>query len=300
MIDLSPPTYGALSPYFQQGLPDLLQAHRAALDETDHNSHMTDHLRVLRLGQHLRQLSRTWGQGLIIGRRGGPRRRRAGLAPLGHRRFIGSDLGGNGSRRVRAGRGNRQRRQAVAPLIEDPLSLRVFPVIGLAAPTRFPSLVLLSASKRTANKGQGPMVPLVGEKKNATMPAPDQAMPRQRFGSSRRSQKLIIFQRCRPSLRLPIPPRRKLKKLRDRGCKKPKLALSMPMLLFVTSSYRNGCECVQQVGRGFSPHQAARPGADHATSSMPRSLPDYLKGENPNRHSNHWLTVYEHTRGISR
>ena len=259
MIDLWPPTYGALSPNFQQGLPDLLPADRATLDETNHDSHMTDHLRVPRLGQPLRQLRRTLGQELIIGPRGGTRQRRAGVAPIGHRRFIGSDLGGSGSRVVRAGRGNRQRRQAVAPLIEDPLSLRVLPVIGLAAPMRLPSLVLLSTPKRTANKRQGPMVPLVGEKKDATMPAPDQAMPGQRFGSSRRSQKLIIFQRRRPSLRLPIPPRLKLKKLRDRDCKKPKLALSMLMLLFATSSYRIGCQCVQQVGRGFSSHQTTGP-----------------------------------------
>ena len=122
--------------------------------------------------------------------------------------------------------GNRPRHQTVAFLIEGALFLRVLPVIGGRAPDRVPSLVFLSAPERTTDQMQAPVVAPVGKKENAAMPATDQAMLlRHRLGSSHRSQDLIIFQNRGPSFGLSVPFRPELKKLRDPGCKKLKLAL---------------------------------------------------------------------------
>jgi hypothetical protein len=73
---------------------------------------------------------------------------------------------------------------------------------------------------------QTPVVAPMGKKENAAMPAPDQALLlRQSLGSSHRSQVLIIFQNRGPSFGLSVPFRPELKKLRNLGCKKLKLAL---------------------------------------------------------------------------
>jgi hypothetical protein len=70
----------------------------------------------------------------------------------------------------------------------------------------------------------------MGEKEDPAMPAADQAtLLRQRFGSSHRSQDLIIFQNRAPSFGLSVPFRPELEKLCDLGCKKAKPALRVPM-----------------------------------------------------------------------
>jgi hypothetical protein len=101
-------------------------------------------------------------------------------------------------------------------------------IIGAATPNRFPSLVLLSAPKRAANQVQTPVIAPMGKKKDAAMPASDQAMPRQSRGSSHGPQQSVVFQNRRPSFGFSVPVLAKLKKLGDPYCKKPKLALSMP------------------------------------------------------------------------
>jgi hypothetical protein len=83
---------------------------------------------------------------------------------------------------------------------------------------------------------QTPVVALMSKKENPAMPARDQAMPRQRVASSHRPQNSIIFQSRCPSFGLSMPAWPELKKLRDLGCKKPKLVPGMLMLL-TTSSY---------------------------------------------------------------
>jgi hypothetical protein len=133
--------------------------------------------------------------------------------------------------------GNRQRRQSIASLIQDTLSIRMLPIIGVAAPNRFPSLVLLSAPKRTTDQVQTPVVAAMGKKEDAAMPATDQTMPRQCLGSPHGPQEPIVFQNRCPSFGLSVPVRAKLKKLRDPCCKKPKPALSMPTYCIAPSSY---------------------------------------------------------------
>ena len=170
-------------------------------------------------------------------------RQDAGRSALRRRRLVDGNLGrGRGwmftKLRRRRDAGNRPRHQTVASLIEGALSLRVLPVIDSRAPDRLPSLVLLSAAERTTDQVQTTVVAPVDEKENAAMPAPDQAMlPRHRLGSSHRSQNLIVFQNRCPSFVRSVPVRTELKKLRDLGCKKLKLALRMPTYSMQPSSY---------------------------------------------------------------
>lgn len=185
MIDLSPPPYGPLSPNFQKRLPDLFHGDRAALNQADNHSHVSHHSWVLRFGQNLSQLRRTLCHWVVIACIRAIRIRglSAGRRIFSNLCVVGWNLGRTGSGilvvlRRRRDTANRQRCKTIAPLIEDPLLIRVLPVIGPAAPIRFLSVALLSASKRTVNQVQLRMVPLVGEKKDAALPASDQAMSR--------------------------------------------------------------------------------------------------------------------------
>lgn len=190
--------------------------------------------------------------------------------------------------------GNRFRNPTVASLIERALFLRVLLVIGGYAPYRLPSLALFSAPEGTTDQMQMPVVAPMGEKENAALPASDQAMlPRHRLGSSHRSQDLIIFQNRGPSFGLSVPFRPELKKLRDPGCKKPKLALRMPTYSIATLGLPDGHRDVQEVGRGF--FFPSLPCAAALVELLPAHLPpasleSRILRSTPNR----WITLSEH------
>jgi hypothetical protein len=67
----------------------------------------------------------------------------------------------------------------------------------------------------------------INEEKDATMPAPDQAWPQERFGSQDRSQDHVILQDQSGYRLSSIPLRSKLEMLRDLACKKATLSLWM-------------------------------------------------------------------------
>ena len=78
----------------------------------------------------------------------------------------------------------------------------------------------------------------MSQKDNTAVPTPSPAAAQVRLGPKNRSQDNIIFQHQTGHRTLTIPVRPKLKMLRDRYCKKPKLWLRMPTLDLMSPSYR--------------------------------------------------------------
>ena len=78
----------------------------------------------------------------------------------------------------------------------------------------------------------------MSQKENTAVSAPSPAAAQMRSGPQNRSQDNIIFQHQTGYWPLTIPVRPKLKMLRDRYCKKPKLWLRMPVLDLMSPSYQ--------------------------------------------------------------
>jgi hypothetical protein len=187
LIDLAAANYGVLSQILCQHHQHLAAANPAALNEADHHPHMLEHLRV-------------WPDGADFGR-GCP-----GPTSWGRRRC---------SRRAFA-------TSALIDILLPFFSLLVA-VIGAAA-----SNGLLPAMRLPAAEGTPHFVALLhiagmSQKENAAVPASSPAQAQVRLGPQNRSQHNIIFQHQVGYRALAIPIRPKLKMLRNRYCKKPKL-----------------------------------------------------------------------------
>ncbi len=196
MIDLPAASHAALTQNPQQHLPNLFQADRALLNETDHRAHMLDQLRILRRRQSFGHLHRAW---CLRGRR-------------------------------RPGRSGRIRIEdlnlSTPPLILPPLvlpSLFALVILG-AAPDGLSAPVFPLAAESTAQVA-APGIAGISEEKNPAMPATAQAFAQVRLGAQHRSQEHVILQNHRPDVPLSVPSPPELEELRDRYCKKPKLSL---------------------------------------------------------------------------
>ncbi len=187
MIDLAAANYGVLSQILCQHQQHLAAANPAALNEADHHPHMLEHLRG-------------WPDGADFGH-GCP-----GPTSRGRRRC---------SRRA----------FATSALINILLPFFSFlvAVIGAAAPNG-----LLPAMRLPAAKGASHFVALLhiagmSQKENAAVPAASPAEAQVSSGPQNRSQDDIILQHQVGYRALTIPLGPKLKMLRNRYCKKPKL-----------------------------------------------------------------------------
>ena len=118
-----------------------------------------------------------------------------------------------------------------------PLLTRRVAVIGGAALRRRLLAVGLPAAEGAAQIAP-PGIPWMGQKENATVPAPGQALAQMRLGPQYRPQEHVILQYQRGYRAPAVPVRPELKMLRDPDCKRPKLSLKMPMLNDMSPSYR--------------------------------------------------------------
>ena len=99
-------------------------------------------------------------------------------------------------------------------------------VIGNTAPRGLLLAVGFPAAEG-ATQVMPPGIARVGEKENATMPAPGQAGSQERLGPQNRSQELVILQDHGDHRAPTIPVRRELKMPLNPGCKKTKLSLKL-------------------------------------------------------------------------
>jgi len=199
VIDPAPPAHARLSQNLRQQLQDLLPADFPALDPTDDHPHM--------LHDRLRPRSAAaQGRGVL-----GVARRRGGGAAASSR----------------------------AALVQIPFLFSPFlgPVVVGTATRGLLTPVGLTAAKGTTQV-LAPRIARISEKKDAAVPASGQAPSPVRLASQHRSHELVILQDQLPDLRPAIPVPRKLKMLRDRYCKKPKLSLKILTLESMSSSYR--------------------------------------------------------------
>ena len=206
MIELAAANYGVLSQILCQHQQHLAAANPAALNEADHHPHMLEDLRV-------------WPDGADFGR-GCP----------------GPECGDFCKRSLRS--------FATSALID--ILLPFFPVL-IAVIGGATSNGLLPAIRLAAAEGTPHFVALLhiagmSQKENAAVPASSPAEAQVRFGLQNRSQNDIIFQHQAGYLALTIPLGPKLKMLRDRYCKKPKLRLRMLTLNLMSPSYRTGTQ----------------------------------------------------------
>jgi hypothetical protein len=200
MIGFSAPGVAVLSQNSQEHLQDLRPADRAPLDQADHHPHIGQQKRAPTPGTALRR-PKAW------------RRREWRFA-------------------LRGG--------AAALLVEVallPFSLGST-VIRDTAKSRLPLAVSSLAAKWTTQVLSA-SITRINEEKDATMPAPDQASPQERFGSQHRSQDHVILQDQSGYRLSSIPLRRKLEMLRDLACKKATLSLWMLTYSETPSSCQN-------------------------------------------------------------
>jgi hypothetical protein len=194
LIDLSGSPYAALPQNSPEHLPDLFQAHRSVLDQTDHHSHMLDQLGIVCSGQS-----------------GGDLHRARRLLRLGRSFGLLADQD-----RGSASAG------FILVTLQDPALLSAIELN--APPCGLLASMGLSATKRTAQVAP-PGIAGMGEKKDPTMPATAQAFAQVRLGPQARSQEHVILRNQRGHCGRSIPARPEFEKLRDPYCKKPKLSL---------------------------------------------------------------------------
>jgi hypothetical protein len=188
VIDPPPPAYALLSQNLRQHPQDLLPADSSALDPADHHPHMFH-----------------------------DRRRPRSAACLGRH------VPGVGRRRARCATTSSRAALVQVPFLSSPF---LAPVVVGAATRGLLAPVGLTAAKGTTQV-LTPRIAWTGEKKDAAVPTSGQAPSPVRLPAQHRSHELVVLQDQLPDLRPAIPVPRKLKMLRDRYCKKPKLSLRM-------------------------------------------------------------------------
>ena len=220
LIDFPALGGAVLSQIFLEHFQDLCPAHRAALDQAHHPLHIVEHQRIPR-------------PGTALGNRDADR---------GHRRVLALRFG------------------PAALLVQVallPLALRSA-VISDTPEGRLPLAVSFLAAKRTSQVFPA-AITRISEEKDPAMPAPDQASPQVGLDSQNRSQDHVILQNQSGDWIPAIPLWTEPEMLRDRDCKKPRLALWMLMYSKTPSSYLTDSLLSRMEDEGSSGRQTTLP-----------------------------------------
>lgn len=220
-----------------QHLPNLLQTHRPALNQTDHPPHVLDQGGILGLGQSFGYLGRTGRSSgcsvrdtLIL------RWRLLGRAPAKCREC------GRTAAVLRLPQNRACARLCFGSFALGVLLLLLFPaslvlVIGGTPQSGLP-LTVSDPAPIGATSNFPPGIAPVGEEKDAATPAPGQVSSQVGLASQTRSQQDVILQNQSGRLIPSIPLWTELEIFRDPDCKKLKPSLRILMSCKTSSSYR--------------------------------------------------------------